>query len=263
MSLETQLERAQQQLADCAVKINNQRAEIRRLEACREEVNLEFQALLDRYNELRRETGTDELVSHEQAVQAIRARAKELLDHVAEYDALFDLQHARLSEADKLYVEAHPRPEYPHGYRPDLAALVDWLLGFHAYVQKLPCDCWFNCGGSRPQACERCRLLGRTRATYRTTEGNRLLCLQDHLTMLQCCQAVHDYLVATQGCSEPPEAIYRSDPNGGLVVLWELFWAAKQHFTGLVPRASGRVVGEIVWEAPEDAPAIPPPSAVT
>ncbi len=46
----------------------------------------------------------------------------------AELNALFDLQHTRTVEADALYVAAHPRPEYPHGYRPHLSELIRWLL---------------------------------------------------------------------------------------------------------------------------------------
>ncbi len=47
---------------------------------------------------------------------------------IAELNALFALQHARTVEADALYVATHPRPEYPHGYRPDLGELIRWLL---------------------------------------------------------------------------------------------------------------------------------------
>jgi len=183
MSVEDQLARAQQQLADCAVKINNQRAEIRRLEACREETGQAFQSLLTMYKELRRETDTDgDLVSHEQAVEAIRDRTQtisHLRSEMAEYDALFDLQHSRLAIADSLYVESHPRPEYPNGYRPDLAALVDWLLEFHAYVKDLSCDCHDDYGTPRKQPCDRCRLLGKKIVTYRTAVANRELCLRD------------------------------------------------------------------------------------
>jgi len=266
MSVEDQLARAQQQLADCAVKINNQRAEIRRLEAGRVEVNREFQVLLDLYNELRRETCTDgDLVSHTQAVEAIRSRAEgaeHLRKVVSEYEVLFELQRARIGEADQLYCEAHPLPGYPDKYLPDLGRLIQWLLEFHAYVKGQACDCYDDCGAPRKQPCDRCRLFGRKIVTYRTKEENRVLCLQDMLTMAQRCQAIYDYLVETQGCSEPPEAIYHSDPNGGLQVVWDLFWAAKQHFTGLVPRlittpTSEHAVMDIVWEDPEEAPANP------
>ena len=45
-----------------------------------------------------------------------------------ELQALFDLQHTRTSEADAMYIAAHPRPDCPHGYKPDLGTLVVWML---------------------------------------------------------------------------------------------------------------------------------------
>lgn len=257
MSVETQLARAQQQLELCAARIHNQRAEIVRLENSAKELAFAFNRECELYQELRRETdGGIESMDHSDAVRSIRDTknaAADLQAKLAEYDALFDLQHKRTSEADALYVAAHPRPEYPHGYRPDLGTLIEWLLKFHAHVKDLSCDCHDDYGTPRKQPCDRCRLLGKKIVTYRAAAANLELCLRDRLTMLQRCQVIYDYLVETQGRSEPPEAIYHSDPSGGLEVVWELFWAAKQHFTGLVPRVirtetPGRAVGDIVWE---------------
>lgn len=49
-------------------------------------------------------------------------------ERIAEYKQLFDLQWSRTQEADALYVKEHPRPEYPHGYKPDLGKLIEWLM---------------------------------------------------------------------------------------------------------------------------------------
>lgn len=46
----------------------------------------------------------------------------------AELRQLFDLQWKRTQEADAKYVAAHPRPDCPHGYKPDLGALIEWLM---------------------------------------------------------------------------------------------------------------------------------------
>lgn len=49
-------------------------------------------------------------------------------ERIAEYKQLFDLQWSRTQKADALYVKEHPRPEYPHGYKPDLGKLIEWLM---------------------------------------------------------------------------------------------------------------------------------------
>ena len=210
MSVEDQLARAQQQLADCAARIHNQRAEIVRLERERTHVGNAFMSVADLYDELRNALeGTGYVLTHERAVDAaklaqgiiaglalvplddsapqqstshlerwvsevanvanrvfdldgcchwetvcerLESQQAELLalrERAAELEALFDLQHQRTSDADALYVAAHPRPEYPHGYRPDLGTLVEWLLKFYAYVKDLERGerVWLTVGG--------------------------------------------------------------------------------------------------------------------
>lgn len=83
-----------------------------------------------------------------------------LQEEVADLRGLFDLQWARTQEADAAYVAAHPRPDYPHGYRPDLGKLIGWLLEFYRHVEAEPCNCVDEWGNLKPQSCERCRLLG-------------------------------------------------------------------------------------------------------
>ena len=50
---------------------------------------------------------------------------KRLLAEKAELQSLFDLQHKRTLEADRLYQKAHNQPE---NVFPDLGKLIEWLL---------------------------------------------------------------------------------------------------------------------------------------
>ena len=58
----------------------------------------------------------------------LKRQRDEALEKNAELEALFDLQWTRTQEADALYVAAHPDPNHPHGYKPDLGELVRWLV---------------------------------------------------------------------------------------------------------------------------------------
>jgi len=52
------------------------------------------------------------------------AKIRELEHDNAELRALFDLQHKRTLEADKLWQKAHNKP----GVWPDLGELIQWLM---------------------------------------------------------------------------------------------------------------------------------------
>ncbi len=52
----------------------------------------------------------------------------EIRNRNSELEVLFELQWKRIVEADALYVAAHPRPDCPHGYKPDLGTLIGWLM---------------------------------------------------------------------------------------------------------------------------------------
>jgi hypothetical protein len=65
--------------------------------------------------------------------QAIYDRALELQAEVQELDQLFELQHTRTVEADKLWREAHPGNDF---VIPDLGRLVEWLLEERAVVKE-------------------------------------------------------------------------------------------------------------------------------
>lgn len=94
-------------------------------------------------------------------IERLRASEGDLSREIEEFRTLFDLQWARTKEADALYVAAHPRPDFPHGYKPDLGKLIGWLLEFYRYVEDEPCGCVDEWGNAKPQPCERCRLLGK------------------------------------------------------------------------------------------------------
>ena len=58
------------------------------------------------------------------------AKIRELEHDNAELRALFDLQHKRTLEADKLWQKAHNKPDT----FPDLGNLIEWLLSERAYA---------------------------------------------------------------------------------------------------------------------------------
>lgn len=95
------------------------------------------------------------------AIEQLRATEAELRQEIEGFQQMFDLQWSRTQEADALYVAAHPRPDYPHGYKPDPGKLVGWLLEFYQLVKSQPCECADEYGKPFPRPCERCRLLGR------------------------------------------------------------------------------------------------------
>lgn len=65
----------------------------------------------------------------------VGSRVKELEAEVAEMQALFDLQHSRVGEAEKLWQLAHKEPLT----KPDLGRLVEWLClrGDKAILENL------------------------------------------------------------------------------------------------------------------------------
>jgi len=79
-------------------------------------------------------TGTNERRALHAAVKTYLIALLDAAEQSEELNALFDLQDKRTAEADALYIAAHPKPEYPHGYRPDLGELICWLIerGDHA-----------------------------------------------------------------------------------------------------------------------------------
>lgn len=95
------------------------------------------------------------------AIEQLRATEAELRQAIEGFQQMFDLQWSRTQEANAAYVAAHPRPDYPHGYKPDLGKLVGWLLEFYRIVEAGPCECQDEYGKPFPNPCERCRLLGR------------------------------------------------------------------------------------------------------
>jgi len=69
-----------------------------------------------------------EQVSHDNTSKLLNKWRLEDREELDELRALLDLQHTRTSEADAMYIAAHPRPDCPHGYKPDLGTLVGWML---------------------------------------------------------------------------------------------------------------------------------------
>lgn len=65
-----------------------------------------------------------QLASLRQVAQGLREQVTKLEGENTELQALFDLQHTRTEEADKLWQLAHKEPLT----KPDLGKLVEWLL---------------------------------------------------------------------------------------------------------------------------------------
>lgn len=108
------------------------------------------------------------------AIEQLRTTETSLRQEAEEFRTIFNLQWSRTQEADALYVAAHPRPDCPHGYKPDLGKLIGWLLEFYRYVEAEPCDCADEWGNPRPHPCRRCRLLGQRLRE----EPHPMLCVQ-------------------------------------------------------------------------------------
>ena len=66
-----------------------------------------------------------------------QARIAELKNEAAEHNASFDSWWKACRDAGDLYVEAHPRPDHPHGYAPDLSELMAWLVEARKVVDAI------------------------------------------------------------------------------------------------------------------------------
>lgn len=66
----------------------------------------------------------DEIQDMRDEMQSLKDQIEELRIENKELNGLFDLQHKRSVEADKLWQEAHNKP----GVIPDLGKLIEWLM---------------------------------------------------------------------------------------------------------------------------------------
>lgn len=69
------------------------------------------------------ESGDELCVAIAEAIEQERQHQAKLEAEVAEMQVLFDLQHSRVGEAEKLWQLAHKEPHT----KPDLGKLVEWL----------------------------------------------------------------------------------------------------------------------------------------